>query len=271
MGSVENIQRKITVDFLVKKIEDSLKSDDGYSRVDRESVKILLEINGYENISKRGLDLYVKKEPAPEVIVNDAQLARYETDIEDVALRKSPTLKEMLSFKNARKILGDSDVLKTVKKDTLSYIRSSFIKNTELAEPDINHILKEMKIFFDAGDFEGFFKLVLVGFEIASLKYIPALSRKYGYYIFAKKFQKENDSFFSCIGLLDKDKKRFLFTKNEIKEKEFDKVLSDEKEDEILSIGMKALAEAGELIESEEYLPFESNLFQEGLPKNLNI
>jgi hypothetical protein len=272
MEPIEKIKKKITVDFLVKKIENSLKSNDGYSKIDKKSVKILLEICGYESVSKRGLELYHKEKNQPEVIVNDAQLPRYETNVDDVVLRKSPTLKEMISFKNAKKILGDSDVLRSAKTDTLDYLRTSFIKEQDVTEPDTEFLLKELKIRFDAKDFDGFFKLILVGFEAASLIYLSNLGEKYGYFAFGRRFKKENDSFFSCIGLLDKKKNKFLFTKNEIKEKEFKRVLSDNKEDEIFLEGLEALENAGEIIKnSRPYNPFETSLFTEGLPENLNF
>jgi hypothetical protein len=35
MEPIEKIKKKITVDFLVKKIEKSLKSNDGYSKIDK--------------------------------------------------------------------------------------------------------------------------------------------------------------------------------------------------------------------------------------------
>jgi len=270
--TIENIQKKIIVDFLVKKVEKSLKPAEGYSKIDKKSAKILLEMNGYENIPKRGLELYFREDPTKEVIVNDALLGRYETDIDDVVLRKSPKLKEMISFKNAKKILSDSDVLKSVKEETLDYLRTSFIKTLDFSGLDKGFFLKELKILFEADDFEGFFKLVLSGFEVASLKYFPFLSKKYGYYIFGRKTYKEKDSFFSYIGLLDKNKKIFLFAKDEIKEKDFDEILLEKREDKVFSSGIKAILEVGDLIEnSEPYSPFETNLFLEGLPDELNF
>jgi len=269
MHSLENIRKKITMDFLFKKIEISLNSESGYSNVDKQSVKLFLEKCGYDSISKRGLELFVRSEPKPQVIVNDASLGRYETTIDDVVLRKSPTIKEMISFKNARKILGDSDVLKSVKKDTLDYLRASYIKSLDFSDIGTGHLIKEAKILFEADDFEGFFKLVLVFFELASLTYIPFLSKKYSLYIFGKKIEKENDSFFHCIGLLDKNNRTFLFARNEIREKKIIGILSGKEENTVFSEGEAAIAEIAEIIEgSVEYLPLENNIFLYGLPEN---
>jgi len=272
MELFENIQKKIVIDFLVKKIEFSLRSENGYSKVDKDSLSVLLEICGYEYVSKRGLDLFVKKDSKKQIIVSDAMIGRYETDVTDVVLRKSPTLKEMISFKNARKILGDSDVLKSVKKETLDYLRASYITKIDFSGIAKDQILKEAKILFEADDFEGFFKLILVLFELASLQYIPLLSKKYTNFIFGKKISKENDSFFYSIGLLDKNKKKFLFTKKEIKEKKLMEIFSGEEEKTVFAEGLEALEEIGEKVKNlDKYLPFEHNLFLYGLPEKFNL
>ncbi|MDY0362150.1 MAG: hypothetical protein RBR08_11915 [Desulforegulaceae bacterium] len=272
MDMFRNIKKKITIDFLVKKIELSLNSENGYSKIDHESLKIFLKTCGYESVSKRGLELFVKNETLPKVIVNDALIGLYETDVDDVVLRKAPTLKEMISFKNAKKILSDSDVLKSVKKDTLDYLRTSYIKNLDFSDIDKDLLLKEEKILFDADDFKGFFELALVFFELGSLKYIPFLSKKYNLYIFGEKFEKGNDSFFQNIGLLDKNNNAFLFTKNQISEKKFKDILSGEAEKKVFLKGYDAISEMGKMIEDlGKYLPFESNLFFYGLPENFNF
>lgn len=272
MNSLENIKKKITVDFLVKKIEISLNTENGYSGIDKQSVKLLLGKCGYQSISKRGLELFEKNMPEHHVIVNDALLGRYETSVSDVVLRKSPTIKEMISFKNARKILGDSDVLRSVKKDTLEYLRSSYINSLDFSDLSKDKLVSELRILFDADDIEGFFKLVLVLFELSSLNYLPFLSKKYNLYILGKKNEKENDSFFYPVGILDYKNKKFLFAKNEIREKKIIGILSGKEENKVFSEGEDAICELAEVIEDTlEYLPFESNLFLYGLPENFNF
>lgn len=178
----------------------------------------------------------------------------------------------MLSFKNARKILGDSDVLKSVKKETLDYLRQNYIQSLDFSLNEKSRLLSEAKILFEADDFEGFFKLLLVFFELGSLKYIPFLSKKYSLYIFGEKFQKENDSFFKSIGLLDKKNKKFLFANNEIKEEKISGILSGKIEEKVFSQDFDALVLIEKIVEDlEKYQPLENNMFFYGLPEDFKL
>jgi hypothetical protein len=53
------------------------------------------------------------------ILVLDNDLSIYNTSVDDVVLRKSPTVKEMVNIRNAIKILNDKDVV-TSKKEVSS-------------------------------------------------------------------------------------------------------------------------------------------------------
>ncbi len=265
----EKLQKKITIDFLISKIRGSFKQADGVSGIDKDSAMLLLEYCGYKKIFKRDLCLYTgKDESSKEVIVLDGGFSRYHADIEDVAMRKSPSIREMLSFKNAKKILSDSDVLKSSKEETLDYLRSGFIKSLGIVFDAVKvmDIAQRGKIELEALAFENFSKTILILSELQNLKYLPALSRKYKVYIFARKVKKENKLFLSDIHILDSIKQTFFLIKKDIKEEELKKMLN--------SPGNPAFSvkneEALDYIKKEvdgmkNYNPFESNLFYYGV------
>ena len=59
------------------------------------------------------MDLYILGNTAKKkkILVLDNGLAIYHTTIEDVCMRKSPSVKEMISIRNTIKILNDEDVI----------------------------------------------------------------------------------------------------------------------------------------------------------------
>jgi hypothetical protein len=66
------------------------------------------------------------------ILVLDNDLTIYHTTVEDVVLRKSPTVKEMVSIRNAIKILNDKDVVISKKEASLKTIRDICIDQLDL-------------------------------------------------------------------------------------------------------------------------------------------
>ena len=130
------------LDRLAKKAMASMaRSSDGVSHLDKNSARALLEAAGYTLQKERDLELYVKKE----VVVLDNELGRYDTTVQDVALRKSPTVKEMVSIRNAVKILKDSDVKRSVKADTVDWVHTQALALLDLSytRADVEQIAKD--------------------------------------------------------------------------------------------------------------------------------
>lgn len=108
------------------------------SKVDKKAMKNLLEAAGFRHKTLRGLNVYLPEGTADtdrqKILVLDNDLAVYDTTLDDVALRKEPTIKEMISIKNAIKILNDKDVVvsrkdksvETVYQESLSRLDLSF-------------------------------------------------------------------------------------------------------------------------------------------------
>ena len=102
-------------------------SVDSGKRTDIDAVRELLEMSPYAPHAVRDLELYI---PAVDgdvypIIVLGNDLPMYKTSTDDIAMRRSPTVKEMISIRNAIKILNDSDVLISKGPDTVATIQEA--------------------------------------------------------------------------------------------------------------------------------------------------
>lgn len=135
MGFRENLRQKIRIDALAAAVKRSMKSQENTPRIDLESMRKLIELGGFRSRRERDLDLFLLDQikGAPRILVLDNELKLYATTVEDIALRKSPTIKEMVSIRNAIKILNDKDVVVTRKADTVETIRQILISSLDLS------------------------------------------------------------------------------------------------------------------------------------------
>jgi len=135
MGFKENLLNKIKINELASRVVASLQGPDSGVTFDREAMRQLLQFAPYTHLKERDLDLYVldEKQDVPEVLVLDNGLAIYHTDIHDVVLRKSPTVKEMISIRNAVKILSDSDVRVSKRADSVKTVHRRCLADLDLS------------------------------------------------------------------------------------------------------------------------------------------
>jgi hypothetical protein len=135
MGFRENLRQKIQINRLAEQIRRSMQPADPPQRIDREALRTLFQMSRYAPRKERDLELYCRDNPPgnPFIIVLDNELKRYHTSIDEVALRKSPTLKEMISIRNAIKILNDKDVVVSAKADTLQHLIDEIVDSLDLA------------------------------------------------------------------------------------------------------------------------------------------
>lgn len=135
MGFKENILKKIRINQLAQQVMDSIGSYDSGKKIDKKMVKQLLKEAAYEYKKRRDLDLYIKQEGSGQgkIIVLDNDLPIYKTTVEDVVLRKSPTVKEMLNIRNAIKILNDKDVVISKKYESVKIIQHECIDLLDLS------------------------------------------------------------------------------------------------------------------------------------------
>jgi hypothetical protein len=134
MAFKENLRKKIEINSLVTRIKASMGPPESGRRVDKDLVRSLLAEGGYEKIMERDMELYrlPPVDDRPRLLVLDNDLPIYRTSVDDVVLRKSPIVKEMLNIRNVIKILNDADVVISKKEGTLETLRDELIAGLDL-------------------------------------------------------------------------------------------------------------------------------------------
>ncbi len=144
MSFKENLLTKIKIDRLAAGVIASIGPVESGSKVDRDAMRSLLEMSPYQHQKERDLDLYVKAidREQKKIFVLDNELPIYQTTIDDVVMRKSPLIKEMVKIRNIVKILKDSDVKLSRKNESVSAIQQECIDQLDLSfnESDIDEI-----------------------------------------------------------------------------------------------------------------------------------
>ncbi|MGD1967793.1 MAG: hypothetical protein PVH74_14525 [Desulfobacterales bacterium] len=147
MSFKENLLTKMKIDRLAAKVMASMGPAESGSKVDKDAMRQLLEISPYKHEKSRDLDLYVEPMEGEQkkILVLDNELPIYRTTIEDVTIRKSPLIKEMVKIRNMIKILKDSDVKISRKDESVKAIQQECIDQLDLSfnATDIEEIAKE--------------------------------------------------------------------------------------------------------------------------------
>jgi len=148
MSFKENLKKKMLIDSLSKTVSQSIGPSGMSRRVDKETMRRLLALSPFVLENRRDLELYFRElEPGlGEVLVLDNELPVYRnTSLEDVTLRKSPELKEMVSIRNIIKILNDSDILMCKGREALGYVQRLALDLLDLRydERDIEEMADE--------------------------------------------------------------------------------------------------------------------------------
>jgi len=134
MSFKDNLRKKIEINALVNRIKASMGPPDSGRRIDKDLVRKLLAEGGYEKIVERDMELYrlPPLENKPRLLVLDNDLSIYRTGVDDVVLRKSPVVKEMLNIRNVIKILSDADVVVSKKDVSLNTLQEELMAGLDL-------------------------------------------------------------------------------------------------------------------------------------------
>jgi hypothetical protein len=134
MSFKENLLKKIRIKRLGRKVILSMGSVASGKRTDIDAARELLGMSPYTHHKERDLDLYIQKSDGEKypIIVLGNDLPMYLTTVADVAMRRSPTIKEMISVRNAVRILNDTDVLMKKGPETLETIQKECIDLLDL-------------------------------------------------------------------------------------------------------------------------------------------
>ncbi|MCF8053391.1 MAG: hypothetical protein K9L59_19320 [Desulfobacterales bacterium] len=137
MGFAENLRKKIEIEEKVRRILGQWGPPGSGRRIDKDIVKELLEEGGFRHEAVRDLDLYFLAEPHPDtpprILVLDNEMPIFDSTAEDVAMRRSPTVKEMISIRNAVKILKDTDIRVSKREESLDRLRRLLIDELDLS------------------------------------------------------------------------------------------------------------------------------------------
>jgi len=147
MSFKENLLTKLKIDRLAAEVIASFGQAESGSKVDKDAMRRLLELSPYQYQKVRDLDLYVLgiDQEQIKILVLDNELPIYRTTIFDVAMRKSPLIKEMVKFRNIVKILKDTDVKLSRKEESVKAIQKACIDRLDLSfqESDIDGIARD--------------------------------------------------------------------------------------------------------------------------------
>ena len=147
MSFKENLLAKLKIDNLTHNVIASIGPVESGSKVDKDAMRSLLEMSPYQHQKVRDLDLYVADfdQAQKKIFVLDNELPIYQTTIDDVVMRKSPLIKEMVKIRNIIKILKDSDVKLSRKEDSVVAIQKECIDRLDLSfnAADIDEIARD--------------------------------------------------------------------------------------------------------------------------------
>lgn len=276
MDLFKNIQKKISFDLLCARLSKSLKPQNDVSSIDKKSGKILLEMAGYSLLEARDLILYTRETGVKtEVIVLDGGLSFYNCSVDEVLVRKSPKIGEMLKFRNIKKILNDSDVVKFRKEETLIHLRKKFIESMaiKLSSNEVVKIFEKAVIELEAKAFDDFFKTFLCTCDLGGFEYTKPLPKDSSTELFI--FSKKNGLRINInAALVDFRKEELLFFNDDIQENQRKKyikdIISGEKKEGFKN--REALLKIKDLVLLKEgYNPVETNLFSKSVPEKIEI
>lgn len=159
MSFKENLLNKIKINQLARKVLASFGTPESGSKIDKDAMRGLLEMSPYRYHRERDLDLFIDGDNGDksDILVLDNELPIYRTTVEDVAIRKSPYTKEMLSIGNIIKILKDSDVKISRKAASLEAVQMACIDRLDLSysPSDIDLLAKEGVEYLENGYTDG--------------------------------------------------------------------------------------------------------------------
>ena len=177
----KNLLKKIKIDQMGRQVIASIGPVDSGRKIDRKVMQKLLELADYTYKRKRDLDLYIENINAEKtrILVLDNDLAIYDTSVYDVAMRKSPTVKEMMNPFNVIKILKDTDVVISKKEESVKTIQQECIAKLNLSfnASDLDDIAKDGLSSLENGYSDGVIECLDLFSEILHYKNPPKTFR----------------------------------------------------------------------------------------------
>jgi hypothetical protein len=187
MSFTENILKKIEINSLSRKVLATVGPVGSSSKMDKNTMSQLLILARYTKKEERELDLYCTKmeDGQDRILVLDNDLNIYQTTLDDVLLRKNPTVKEMISIRNAIKILNDKDVVVSKKENSVQEIEKEAISYLDLSftQQDIEEIENNGRQAMEKGDSSGVLQCIDIFSELLGYQDAPKWLRLGGYIV----------------------------------------------------------------------------------------
>ncbi len=187
MSFIQNLLKKLEINRLADKVVASVGPPGSMKKVDKDAMIKLLELGGYHKKRERDLILYLKEDitEKTQILVLDNELAIYHTTSDDVVLRKSPIVKEMVRIKNIRKIINDTDVVMSRREDSVKTIEKECIEKLDLSfdHSDLDEIVDTGFSALERSDTEGVIQCLALFAELLGYKPPPKVFRIKDHYI----------------------------------------------------------------------------------------
>lgn len=177
MSYKDNLLKKIEIDRLVRTIADAIGPVESGKRIDKTVLAQLMTFFPWSRRDERDLALFLETDGPGKtrILVMDNDLTIYHTSVEDVVLRKSPTVKEMVNIRNAVKILSDKDVVISKKAASLKTIQEISIGELDLryTASDIDGIARDGTTSLENGYAQGIQESLMLFAELLGLTPAP--------------------------------------------------------------------------------------------------
>ncbi len=177
MSYKDNLLKKIEIDRLTRTIADAIGPVESGKRIDKTVLTQLMRFFPWRRLEERDLVLFLETGGSGKtrILVMDNDLTIYHTSVEDVVLRKSPTVKEMVNIRNAIKILNDKDVVISKKAVSLKTIQEICIAELDLSftQSDIDGIARDGATSLENGYHRGVQESLMLFAEMLGLTPAP--------------------------------------------------------------------------------------------------
>ena len=143
----ENLLQKIELERLTSRVIASCGTGQSNHPVDKESMRLLLDLSPYQHRHERDLDLYAREAEGDlkMILVLDNELPIFRSTIKDVVTRRSPRTLEMWKVSTIRRILVDSDIKMSKGKESVETILKDAVGLLDLTytDADIEDLARE--------------------------------------------------------------------------------------------------------------------------------
>jgi hypothetical protein len=211
MSLKENLKKKMLIDRLTGTIAQSIGPPGSSRKIDKESMRQLLSLSPFVQEKTRDLELYFRElEPGiGEIISLDNELPLYgNTTLDDVALRRSPEVKEMVNIRKIIKILNDKDIRICKGGDTVRHVHDRALELLDLSfdEKDIQEMVDDGVDALGRADADAVLDTLELFVELLGYDSVPAAVLVNDYVMYGNRHEGGNgrEAFSSIIMYNDK-------------------------------------------------------------------